>query len=584
MFKISTLTMYSLKGEEYTYKFNDGLNYFKGVNNSGKTEFYKFIDYMFGASNDLTKKPWYFETFEKATMVFELDGIGYRITRTRDPQKNYFTYYQDSQDYNEVIDPTEYKAKLNSIFAKGEAHILRGMRNFTNENLTYRTFTMFNFLGEKRQGITYNFLDKCDDIKYYSKLNSILNYIFNNNLERIAELQSRLVELQKQLKNLEMTAARNLFITEQINSNLKKLDTQKFYNGKNKDEILYFISQYKNLDEITQKKKSKNIVDLEVSFNSIDEQIKIYENRVFDTKQIQTENENRKKLLKKLENLLEESEVFDYLVDPLKNLLNELDHSISFSKYLINDKTIQDLKLKRELLKKEIKDDDNRFKIFSVEEKSKSIALIEEYLSADTNSVGKELEEMKKTIREIKNDLKALQNSDDHKKIKKISNCITELYESAASISEVVKEDVKQNGFKILYLKKGNVLQPVIKKINEESKEEEVNYYVGSMARHTLIQLSGYLAFMIFMLLERKYPLIPLIVIDHISKPFDNDNKKAIGQIISAAYRKISKKNLQLFIFDDNEYKNLGLEIDHSENLVTSDKTGFLPFYFPHVN
>ncbi|MEI2444028.1 hypothetical protein V8V73_26075, partial [Priestia megaterium] len=91
-------------------------------------------------------------------------------------------------------------------------------------------------------------------------------------------------------------------------------------------------------------------------------------------------------------------------------------------------------------------------------------------------------------------------------------------------------------------------------------------------------------AFMIFMLLEKKYPLIPLIVIDHISKPFDNDNKKAIGQIISAAYETIGKKSLQIFIFDDNEYKNLGLEVDHAENLVTSNKTGFLPFYSPHEN
>ncbi|WP_439948923.1 hypothetical protein [Bacillus subtilis] len=584
MFKISSLTIFPLTGEEYTYSFSNGVNYFKGVNNSGKTEFYEFIDYMFGASNNLTKKPWYHKTFDKAAMVFELDGIGYRITRTRDPQINYFTYYKDLHDCNEAIVLSEYREKLNAIFTKGESRILRDIKNFTNENLTYRTFTMFNFLGEKRQGVTYNFLDKCSDIKYYSKLNSILNYIFNNNLEKIFELQSNLVELQKQVKKLEMTSARNLFISEQINSNLKKLDASRHYNGKNKDEILNFISQFKNLNEVTKKNKSKNIVDLEVNFNSIDEQIKVYENRMLDMNQIQTENENRKKLLKKLDDLLEENEVFGYLVSPLKNLLAELDNSISFSKYLINDKAIQDLKLKRELLKNEIKDDNNRFKIFSLDEKSKSIALVEEYLSADINSVDKELEVTKKTIREIKNELKILQNSDDHIKIKKISEYITDLYKSAASISDVVQEDVKQSGFKISYLKKGNVLQPVTKKVNEESKEELVNYYVGSMARHTLIQLSGYLAFMVYMLLEKKYPLIPLIVIDHISKPFDNNNKSAIGQIISAAYEMIGKKNLQIIIFDDEEYKNLGLDVDHSEDLVIRNKTGFLPSYIPGMD
>lgn len=580
MFKISSITLYSLSGEEYTYKFSRGVNYFKGVNNTGKTEFYKFLDYMFGASDNVTNKPWYFN-FEKAKMVFEMNNISYCITRTMDSQRNYLAYYKDHEEINEVINLTEYKAKLNSIFAKGEYQTLREIKNFTDENLTYRTFTMFNFLGEKRQGVTYNFLDKCSDIKYYSKLNSILNYIFNNNLEKIFELQNKLLKLQKQVKKLENTAARNKFITEQINDNLIKLNAPKPFTGKNKGEILNFINQYKNLNEVTSKKDAKNIIDLQVNFNSIDEQIKVYENRLGDMKQIQNENENRKKLLTNLDALLEENQVFDYLVAPLKSLLEELDDSTSFYKYLINDKTIQDLKLKRELLKKEIKDSSNRFKIFTVEEKTKSIALIEEYLSADINLVDKELIDKKNTINTIKKELKILQNSDDPKKLKEMSNYITELYGSAASISDVVQEDTKQNGFQILYFKKGNVLQPVVKKLNEESKEEVVNYYVGSMARHTLLQLSGYLAFMAFMLQEEKYPLIPLLVIDHISKPFDDYNKKAIGKIISTVYDKIGKENLQIIIFDDDEYKDLGLNVDHFENLVTENKTGFIPFYSP---
>ncbi|WP_176521092.1 hypothetical protein [Bacillus toyonensis] len=581
MFKITKLIMYSLKKEEYTYNFQSGVNYFKGVNNSGKTEFYNFIDYMFGSSENLIKKPWYDNTFGKATMIFEFNDIKYRITRTRDLQVNYFNYDTEANDGNDYIDLTEYKERLNAVFSQGEYTQLKNIKDFTNENLTYRTFTMFNFLGEKRQGLTYNFLDKCSDIKYYTKLMPILNYIFNNNLERIYELQNELTELQKHIKKLEVTAAKYEFIYDQINVNLRKLEAPKMYNGKNESEILNFITEYKNLESIVKSKKPKNIVELEAMYNSVDEQIKVYENRIADTKQIQKENQNRKLLLEKLDSLLEENENFAYLVTPLKNLMNELDTSISFSKYLINDKTIQELKNKRDFLKNEIKDNENRFKIFSVEEKIKSIALIEEYLSTNVETVDEELSNKQKRAKEIRNELKVLQNSDDSKKIKQLSHYITSLYTSAVEISDVVKEDVKQHGFEILYHKKGNVLQPIIKKYNDEMKEEIVNYYVGSMARHTLMQLCGYLAFIEMMLSKNKYPLIPFLVIDHISKPFDNDNSKAIGKIISMAYKSIGSENLQLFIFDDEQYTNLGLEVNNFENLVTDTKTGFIPFYKP---
>ena len=39
MFRINKLTMYSFDEKKYTYQFSSGLNYFKGKNSSGKTEF-----------------------------------------------------------------------------------------------------------------------------------------------------------------------------------------------------------------------------------------------------------------------------------------------------------------------------------------------------------------------------------------------------------------------------------------------------------------------------------------------------------------------------------------------------------------
>lgn len=219
-----------------------------------------------------------------------------------------------------------------------------------------------------------------------------------------------------------------------------------------------------------------------------------------------------------------------------------------------------------------------------MEEKSKAIALIEEYLSADIQDHSRDLKEIKRKIRELKAELKELQNSDDINKINNLSQFITDLYKSASGISSVVDDDISQNGFKIQYIKRGNILQPIVqveeKDENGWERKKDENVYIGSMARHTLIQLCGYLGFLKILLREEKYPIIPMLVIDHISKPFDNTNAQAVGHVINKAYKEIGQENLQIFMFDDEEYTTLGLEPDHSENLVDENKTGFNPFYY----
>lgn len=580
MFKVNKLVMYSFDEKQYTYQFSSGLNYFKGENNSGKTEFYNFLDFMFGSSEDIRKKPWFKDTLKKASMEIQVDHIIYILTRSYDPNQNYLSY-ADEED-GEIIDLKEYKEKLNSIFAK-DLEVLKSIREFTEEELTFRAFTMFNFLGEKRQGEIHDFLDKCSDIKYSVKLGPILNFIFNNNLEKIYSLQRELEQLQQELKNLEMTSSRYDFIYNQINRNIQKLGSNVWYTGRNADEIRKNISEIKSMEEPKKKGIDRNIADLEVMYSNISEQIKVYENSISDTKQFERDNANRKLLLEKLEELLKENSIFSYLIEPLQQLINELENTISFSQYTINDKTIAELKKQRNTLKMEIKRNASRFRCYSMEEKTKSIALIEEYLSSDVRDCSEDLKELKKKIREIKEQIKVLQNSDDLIKIKNLSQFITNLYKSAREISSVVNGDIVQEGFKIQYFKRGNILQPMVqikeKDENDLEQKKEVNFYIGSMARHTLIQLCGYLGFLKILLEENKYPIIPILVIDHVSKPFDKSNARAIGQVTNKAYEEIGKDNLQIFMFDHERYETLALQPEHFENLVNNEKSGFNPFY-----
>lgn len=496
MFRIDKLVLYSFDNQSYTYHFQQGINYFKGKNSSGKTEFYNFLDFMFGSSEDIRKKPWFKDTLKMASMEMQVDNIKYVLIRSSNPAQNYLSYVDE--EAGEAIDLREYKEKLNAIFAK-DTVLLKNIREFTDEELTYRTFTMFNFLGEKRQGAIHDFFDKCSDIKYSVKLSPILNFIFNNNLEKIYLLQKELDQLQQELKNLEVMSSRYEFICSQVNRNIQKLGSNIWYTGKNAEDIRKSLSEIKNMEEPKPKNKDRNVADLEVMYNNISEQIKTYENLISDSKQFEQENKNRKLLLEKLEELISENHDFSYLIDPLVQLINELDNTISFSQYTINDKTITELKKQRKELKLAIKRNDSRFQCYTMEEKSKAIALIEEYLSADIQDRSSDLKEIKRKIRELKAELKVLQNSDDINKINNLSQFITDLYKSASGISSVVDDDISQNGFKIQYIKRGNILQPIVqveeKDENGWERKKDENVYIGSMARHTLIQLCGYLGF-----------------------------------------------------------------------------------------
>lgn len=573
MFKIDDLVLVDFEDRSYTYKFSQGINYFIGSNNTGKTEFYKFIDFMFGSGMDIKNYDWYKGSLQRATMKIIINGRDYWITRTEYPEVNYF---KDGDIETESIGLAEYKEKLNEIFSYDEV-ALRKLRDFVEANMTYRVFTMFNFLGEKGQGFTRDFLDKCHDIKYSIKLAPVLNYIFNDNVERIAEIKKEIEKLKEKIRGLEVKNESFNFARNQINSNLLKINSDVVFNGHNGVEIQEELSKIMEMDTDQPKKLRRSVSELEVIYSNLSEQIKIYDNTIKNYQQNEKENENRKLLLSNLRMLIESEPSMEYLVNPLTELVNDVEGSITFGKYIISDETIKELKKQREQVADEMKKQNSKFKCYSLEEKSKAIAIIQVYLQEGIKDVSGELNENKKELKQLKNELQELQNADNSKKINNYSELVTKLYKSGKEDSEIIKTDIAREGFKITYLKRGNILQPVEKNIDKNSNNDSL--YLGSMARHTLIQLAGYLAFMSILTKENRCPVVPFLIIDHLSKPFSDDNKKAVGKLIEEFYHDVSKSDMQIFMFDDKEPSLLGIVPDHYEQLKTHDKTGFNPFY-----
>ena len=572
MFKISKLKIYEQEDKSFEYAFKEGLNYFSGGNNTGKTVFYNFLDYMLGGGQDISKEPWFKGTFAKAKMCFFYNEIEYVAVRTISKEINFFGYSTDEK--LEPVNAEVYKERLMSVFTPDE-ELLKKIRSFVDEDLTYRSFILFNFLGETRQGILNNFFDKCDQIKYSVKLQPILNFIFNKNLDRIFQLKKELQDLMDAIRASEEKQQRFDFICRNVNQKLAQLDLKIRYTGYNSVYVKKELVKIKKMEDMD-KGKSTNIATLETVYNNLREQIRVYENSIEDAKQFEKQSTNQRKLIEQLQKIIENNQNYEYLVNPIMKLMEELEQSISFSKYVQKDETIEVLRKQLKRVRIKIRESDSRFRCYSVDEKAKMISIIEEYLDANIVYDEEELKNKKKRVREIKEKLKYLQNADDATKIEYISKLMTEIYSSAGTCSDIVSKDISKRGFGIKYYKNGNVIQPII-----AIDEKEENYYTGSMARHTLMQLAGYLGFMKILLDENKYPIIPFLVLDHISKPFDKENGEAVGKLFEKAYELIDKQNLQVFIFDDEDYETLGITPEHAESMVRDGKTGFNPFYRP---
>lgn len=366
-------------------------------------------------------------------------NISYRISRVLATDKCYFSYKDEIE--GEPIDLSEYKDRLQAVFAVDKV-TLENLHKFTDERLTYRSFTLFNFLGEIRQGVLVGFFDKCSQIEYSTKISPILNFIFNKNVARIFWLKNEITRLQEEIKQKEQVDGSNKHLIHKVNLNLTKLNIKDEFNGCNGEAILSQLSNLANQIESSKPLATKSVSDLEIICSNIDEQIKVYEKYKSDLQHQQHENKNRENMLDTFQSIIKDHPDFNYLVEPLISLTDEIKNSISFSQYFLKDDVLEKLKKQRQNVKNEIVKAQMQLTRFSLDEKKKAIAIAEDGIkSYFTDYSPADLEKLKKDLRDYKKELKELQDSDDTRKINSISSQITNLYKSQMIIKKVINSD-----------------------------------------------------------------------------------------------------------------------------------------------
>lgn len=570
MFSIECLELISCSGETSKYSFSSGINYIHGPNSSGKTEFYNFIDYMLGADKkNLSEAPWFRGSLQAAKMQISFNG--HVLILHRDLLGNEFWLVIDGTACK-VSDLEEYRKYLNSLFLES-ADEPASLSEYVGQELTYRTFTLFSFLSEVTVGRINGFFSKLLETKYRVKQRPLFDYLFSTDANRIVHLQRKIDDLNRQARELEARRAFNSHFLEAVNQELAKLGIVERFDGGNAAAISELVE---SVVISTRLDSSSSLVANDVEeVDQLRDDIKAQKQMIHELNGTKAQDAKRHRLLDRLSSLIADDDSRADLLDQTCNLLSEIEVSIPRKDLDLQKELLEHKESRLTHLEAKLTAANVVFNPLDFDEKSKAVLVVNEYLSQYSALCKPDnYDDVKKEISQLKRELLKLKHSDDDASINFVSDTVTDLYQSASPASSFVASDFKQPDFYIKFQKEGVGLQPTF-----TEGDYSVDVFTGSRARHTLMQVCGYFAFMHYLLQKRNIPLVPLLVFDHVSSPFDEESRGAIGVIISKFYSLVDKDDVQLFIFETEDPDALGIVPDKYISLVSDIQTGFNPFY-----
>lgn len=574
MFKIESLVLASGTAKEYDYHFSEGLNYISGSNDTGKTAFSDLIDFMLGGSDGkkISQSSAFNGTLSHAVLTMEYDGQLLCLKRWIRENK----YEAAVNDVNLPInDEASYRRAIND-FLNRDTRQSDSMYAFTESNLTFRTFTLFSFLDENAVGCLDGFYSKLQSVKYRVKARDLFDYLFNPNPVRLKEIERQIFELQQEMHSLESQKWQEDILLETVNQGLTTLGVEKRFIGKNIIDIRQTIDALADAEVLARQEGIKDdLASLRMSADTLADEIQVQTTMLQEMDKVEALNRKRVALLETLEKIAGDNESYANVVAGATSLLRSLKCSTS----------IADLDIQREILKKKrtclqelrrkISTTGAKLNPPKYADKQLEIALICDCLDRyKASGIAERMDRAQADLRRLRNEAKEQKVCNDEAALNAVSKEITDLYLSAGEVSSFVQDDALLEDFCIEFKKEGVLLQPKF-----AVDKMPTSYFAGSRARHSLMQLCGYLALMAFLVRRGDCPIVPILVFDHPSSPFDDENSKAIGAVFEHFYEGLDKSAIQVFLLEPTPPEKLGINPDTFIDLCDGGKSGFNPFW-----
>lgn len=543
--------------EPSLYEFGDSV-YIFGKNNVGKTIMLQAIDYVLGKSDFVLEDRDGLENIISLEAKLVNDGRTLFISRSRYNDFGY-KYSEDDVAYL-TVDANMYKQEITAFILNENSNYFETLKNYLDEDLSFRAFTFINFLDEKGLGNLTNIFPRISTYYNQKRARKLMTFVFNyNNVSKIIELMNEQTELNKTLKtlseqkttyNYSVAVIRREFIELQI-----PFKTEDSLQALKEAFDLFSKAFYR--DAIEKRYASKDLgVLLRISC-SLSEELKYQENLWQQTKLLDSRNVKSEKLLTAFRELVLLDENYSVYVDDIEALIKKqkLSHDILSVKDF--EKTIREIKAKKADIDRQIAVCQKGLNKDSYENILKAIGRIEQAFTNISNIPNlDEITFAEERLKQIEEEISKLRKDFDNTLKTKFDETMLMFYKELDKV-KFVADDLNQKNFKILF-------DPVKitvcgERLKPNSDDISVAYMPGSMARETTWQIIAYLTmFKLFKERFKELPLMPVLFIDGLDQPYDEDIN-SYPNIYSFIRDKALEIGVQLFVVSTHDGRLIGI-------------------------
>ena len=559
MFKICYLKVnYEDKTiDSSVFTFEDSV-YIFGKNNVGKTIMLQAIDYALGKSDFILENKDGLENIYSIEVKLVYEDRILLLYRSKNNDFGY-KYSENDAEYL-TVNADMYKQEITSFLLGKESKYFEEFKKYLGEELSFRSFTFINFLDEKGLGNLTNIFPRINSYYNQKRARKLMTFVFNyKNVSKLIELMKEQDELARTLKMLNEQKATYNYSKALI---IKEFDELQIpIKSEDSLQVLQqtFYSFCENFNRGANK-HPKGTNDLSVLLRIscvLSEELKYQENLRQQTKFLDNRNIKSEKLLAAFRELIMLDENYSVYVDDIEKLIKKqrLSHDILSIKDF--DKTIQEIKIKKADIDRQIAICQNGLNKESYENIVKAIGRIEQaFANISCISDLEEIINKGKRLTQIEEEIKKLRNEFDNTLKEKFDKNILMFYKELNQI-QFVKDDLKQKKFKILF--DPTKITIYGERLKDNSEDISVAYMPGSMARETTWQIIAYLV--MFKLFKEEFmdlPLMPVLFIDGLDQPYDEE-KESYPNVYSFIRKKALEIGVQLFVVSTRDGKPIGI-------------------------
>lgn len=560
MLRITKLTLFSNHIIVNSFDFSNQVNFIRMGNSKGKSSLFSLVDYLLGSSTITLSE----ETFKNIDYVELQTNHGIFGRKTFD--KNHFTYRLRAEDGKQTVGEDYYKSQIENACLDGDSSERDSVRELADENVTYRTYTLFNFLDEHYLGqIEKNIFSKQMLLDYY-RGKYIFDYVFNkNNIKRINTLKKEIDELNK--KGARTSVERELYLgkTNRLQSLFADLGLD--YRGNAMQKNAEILNKYEKelLIANSQIKQSEDYYYLWDVLNSITNTIRKLKEQKMSLKSQNELNEKRIVLLGSLKELFDGSES-DNIVNPIIEMINKCQTVGVAAEQSDFDETISELEKRKKDIQKEI----YRIKAvnseINVDTKRGKVAEARVLLQDILSYKDKGEENVEEEIKNKRKEIRELRNSYDVKIEERVSTLINHYYSSLKGKGySFIDRDYEKNDFRLSFNYKKMTVLGYTTIISESGEKYNAITMLESMSRQTVIQLCAYFAFNQLFKQEFNFPIISTLFLDNVSKPFENSNKPLLYDLLTLFTSEV--KDFNVIVTTDCDEDNKGTRVFYENGL-----------------